>query len=392
MSTQQLVDDLSDIVVVDIEPGHDTDGLPKTLPKKPDGTPDDRHHEKPNAAEEARKAAEAALGKAFQDERAALIAQRDAERAERERIQQQARQRLEAEQKRREQAEAERDERATWAKNSHWAVLQERKTNFEQGFQTMSAHVESLQAQLETASEAGDHKRIAYLNTQLAESTQAKANFAQAGKRIEEEIADVAARFRAADEKALQEKQTPPDNRDDRREEKRFDLDDWIAQSPAITQPWLKAHRAELANEKYLARVYAFAQSYALDKDDPNAVDSAEFVDALKAKFDKKDAPMVTEKAKEKEPDKEEEEVAEPEERASHAAPVSRGRPAQPSSSAGKIELTRDEFNAAPNMYSTYEELGPECKAKFPQWSETAARWQYHHDKQRAKAAGKYDR
>ncbi len=391
MSTQ-LVDDLSDIVVVDIESGQDADGLPKTLPKKADGTPDDRHTEKPDPAEEARKAAEADLGKAWQAERAALVAQRDAERAERERVQAQARERLEAERKRREEAEAQRDERATWAKNSHWQVLQERKANFEQGFQTMTAHVESLQAQLETASEAGDHKRIAFLNTELAESTQAKNNFAQASKRIEQEIAEVGAQFRAADEKERRQKEQEQEREQKGDDNKKgFDLDEWIAQSPAITQPWLKAHRAELSNPKYLARVYAHAQSYSLDRDDPNALDSAEFVASLEAKFDKKEPAPMTDKKEEKREEAKEEEVEEP--RASHAAPVSRGtRPAQPSGNAGKIELTRDEFNAAPNMYSTYDDLGPEAKAKFPAWSETAARWQYHHDKQRAKAAGKYDR
>lgn len=394
MTPPKDADDLGDILVEvipsDMELGHDPDGLPKSLPKKRDGTPDIDHKEKPDPAAEARKLAESELGKQWQKERDEAIQQRDAERTARAETERKAQERLDAERKARETAEQERDERTGWAKNSHWEVLRERKEKFQTGLETVTAHIEDLKDRIAAASEAQEHRKVAELTSSMAEAMTAKATYDAANKRIDAQIEDTKARFEQGDERQERE----PAKREEKREEKEaFDLDKWIASSPTVTQPWLKEHRGDLSNPKMLARVYAFAQSYALDKDDPNALDSAEFVTALNAKFYPKQEEAMTEKKDKDDEHEEEEAEAEKPERASHAAPVSRNsRPAQGSSAGNTIRLTQDQLNTAPNLYPSYDDLGPEAKKKFPAWSETAAAWQYDFDMKRAKAAGKYDR
>lgn len=157
---------------------------------------------------------------------------------------------------------------------------------------------------------------------------------------------------------------------------------------------WFKANREFVSNPKLHEKAMKFADAYQVLEERP--LNSDDFISAMNEKFlgkkaQTKQEPAVTED------DTTETEVETPQPQPAKrttavAAPVTRGKPAQPSSSATRITLTQDQFAIAPELYPSYNDLDPETQRKFPSWSENAARYQYDRDLKRAKADGKFNR
>jgi chromosome segregation ATPase len=379
----QVVDPLDD-VIIEIE-GHPTDG-PNALPKNPDGTPNISHRETADAAQQARAEAERIAAEGFARERQQLQGRLDAERRAREQLERDSAERLEAERQRANSAEQKRGESDDIALRAHWTSLQTRKEAWEAGVATMTAQIESVQSAIAKASEAGDHAAVGKLSREMAEYTNAKGTYDQSLRRLAGEISRAEAAFEQAGQRAEPEPAVKPDKKT---EQKPFNVDDWIDGCPENTKPWLRDNRDKLKDPAYLARVDTFARMYVLDNNgDSNALATAEFTEALREKFDgkkpKKEETMATE-----DETPEDNTETKPVRKATHAAPVSRSSPGSPAAN-GAIRLTQEQYNVAPQLYPSYEEFDADTKAKFPQWSETAARFQYDRHLKRARADGKF--
>lgn len=148
--------------------------------------------------------------------------------------------------------------------------------------------------------------------------------------------------------------------------------DQWIDSCPSATRPWLREHRQFTTDDKLHRKLRRFADDYA-DDHGQGALDSADFVAALNAKFFPKQEETV-----ENQEDDEPAKVEPQRTRTTAAAPVSRGStPGAPNGSAGgKIRLSADEQTTAIAMY--------------PDMDRAAALKRYATNKARAIADGRY--
>lgn len=204
--------------------------------------------------------------------------------------------------------------------------------------------------------------------------------------------AEAAVREKEQDIRAYQERQkitSQGDPEPQRTESKSTSPDDWIkgVETTYGTGPaeWLRSHREFVTDPAKNAQLIALSNYHIARGRDLN---SPEFLDALNAEFFPDEEPDVME---DETPAAKRKSEAKESAAASYAAPVSRNvTPSQPSSSSGSIKLTTDQFRIAPDIYPSYDDLSPETRKKFPAWSETAARFQYHQDLRRAEKDGKF--
>lgn len=387
-------EDLIEIIPSDIELGADADGLPKTvakeLPKDKDGAPDIGHKDKPSAKETAAKKAEEDLVAALKRDKETAIAERDAERARATKAEADTVAAVEG----RTKAEETASVRTEQAMRAHWERIHAHKQLMETEVATSENAATMAEREYQAAFEAQDGARMAKAQREIAKAeariTQVQAGFPE----LEREINKTRSAFEAQQasvpevpEKKEPEKKEPaapkyktPDDWIDG-EAKTFVGDDGAA--------WLKSHKDYVTDTAKNQQLLSFANYYG-SKHGQSALKSAAFIKALDAEFfpDKQETAVI----EDTEPEAEDEVAVEtaPARKSAPSAPVSRnGKPAQASSGAA-IKLNQDQYAIAPDIYPSYEDLSPETRQKFPAWSPTAARFQYHNDLKRAEKDNKF--
>lgn len=378
-------DDLIEIPIDEMQLGHDEDGLPKSEPgtKPATGKPIEAEADAPVERKRTPKA-EPAIDPAELSEarRAAVEAKAEA-----------ARERAE-----REKAEKALDTRTGQGLEAHRRAVKaeywQTATEHQHITSSLASTKDSLaeaKRNLKAAHEAQDGERIADLTehigtlssyvTSLDQGRHSVAAREAEAKKAYEETEQYFEAARTAEAKkpaVVEDKPSQPTP------------DQWIAQFPRKTQSWLKANKDYVTDPDKHLQLQDFANEWVSDYG-KETLHSPQFIEALNERF----VPQTeVEEASVAETEPEVVEVQKPEPRKSQpAAPVSRSAsPGRPSGSGGTIKLTQDQHAMAPQLYtaSDYEGFDPEVKRRFPQWSENAARFQYHADLRRAEKDGKH--
>lgn len=291
----------------------------------------------------------------------------------------------EAEQARAEKAEAQAGRSTEFGWRAHYAKVNSDADSIKSALGATQQAIDNDTAALQAASEAGDHAQIAKLNAQIAKNSSYLTRLEEGKAGAEAEIVKAEREYAAYAEaqKAPAKKDDPePPKKEEQPAPKALSPDEWIGQFPRKTQSWLKEHKDYVTDAGKHQELLGFAKEWA-DDYGQSTLHTPAFIEALNQKF----APA----AEEEEPEvvADEEVIEQPKvqpRKAAASAPVSRNAtPAKSSGSMGKIALTRSQYDIAPQIYDKYEDLDPEVKAKFPAWSETAARYQYDRHLQLAK-------
>lgn len=309
--------DLQDLVVEipadTITLGHDPDGLPKTDPVKDNGGPPAEFKDEPTAKEVADKKIEDDLVKALQADKSRLSRERD----DRAREAQEARENAETERKAREAAEGESAKNTNIAMQAHWRSINADHQQIVGAISQADTEAAAAEREYAAAMQEQDYTKAAAAQRTMAKAESIRTQLEQGKSGAERAIAEAREAF------ATQKVETPKEEK--KPEPKKPTLDDWISGCPDATKPWLEQNRDKLSDQKFFARINAFAQSYALDHDDAGALNSPEFVKALNAKMFPK-AAKTDEQEMEVADDNQNDPVAEPKAKAkvTAAAPVSR--------------------------------------------------------------------
>jgi len=377
-------DDFSDLLVEiapdSMEMGQDADGMPKAMPAEAKAAP---------VAKEMVEKAPPVPKPKFSD--ADYEATQEALRQAREEAEALARDRT---QEREARLKAERDAHKLHyaAVNAHAQKVQAELDHVTDSINHWETTAEVARRNLALSLEAQNAEEISKWTSAIAKAETSISSLKNALPTLEHEqrlaARDVDIASRTPQPEAKKEDPAPP---------KQQTPDDWIAtQRKAVGSKfadWLDNNREFVTNRKMHEKFLAFANNFQVVEEMP--LNSDQFIEALNAKFlgkqPKPEAEAVNEEPETHE-DAEEAPAATPAKRTTVAAPVTRGRPAQPSSSANKITLTREQYGIAPDLYPSYNDLSPETRAKFPAWSENAARYQYSQDLKRAQADGKFSR
>lgn len=377
-------DDFSDILVEiapdSMEMGQDADGMPKAMPTEAKSPPAPKEPvektpavPKPKFSDADYEATQEALRQA-REEAEALARDRTQEREAR----------LKAEQ------DAHKLHYA--AVNAHAQKVQAELDHVTDSINHWETTAEVAKRNLALSLEAQNSEEISKWTSAIAKAETSISSLKNALPTLEHEQRlanrDVEIAARTPKPEAKKEDPAPA--------QKQQTPDDWIAtQRKAVGgkfADWLDQNREFVTNRKMHEKFLAFANNFQVVEEMP--LNSEQFIEALNAKFlgkQKAEATAVNEEP-ETHDDQEDVQPAAPTKRAPVAAPVTRGRPAQPSSSANKITLSREQYGIAPDLYPSYNDLSPETRAKFPAWSENAARYQYSQDLKRAQADGKFSR
>lgn len=344
-----LIDiDNSEIHPEDIQLGQDEDGLPRTEPTE--------------KALEAKKPVEKAkptidvdmLSKQLDEQKRSHEELRQA----REQDRTEAQAAIDAERKARAAAEGERDKNTDLAMRAHWSRVNAEHQALESAVTSTKQLADSARAEIRAAKEAGDLDRELAASDRLIEATADLRELERGRHGAKAEVERAREAFQAAaKEPAREERKPDPKPADEPK--KAPTPDEWIANCPSATQPWLHAHKEYVTDTRLRARLERYAVDWADEKGadlhDPKAVTKAlndpEFIEALDRKF--------FPKAKD-EPDEEYETVdeepvvaqAEKPRRSTPAAPVS--RPTSSNRAAGgktEIVLSGMEQKTALEMY-----------------------------------------
>lgn len=273
---------------------------------------------------------------------------------------------------------------------SRWDLVNSELQQIANGIQALNQERDAAKKEYKAAFEAGDAEAAANAQERMALAAADLRTLEQGKVGAEQEVRktrSIIERARAAPPPA---KAAAPEVEREAPAEKAPSPDDWIGQVRSVygAKPadWLNDHKEFVTDKKLNMKMLKFAEYYQTVEEKP--LDSKEFIAALNAKFFPEDDEM----ADEEEHIEPEVEQPKPQARKSApAAPVSRSSsPSQPSSSNGAVKLTQDQYNVAPELYSSYDDLSPETKRKFPSWSPTAARWEYHANLRRAEKDNKF--
>lgn len=404
------IDDMFEIVPGDIQSGFEPDGTPRTEPAvKPNGTVSKQPRQRATLAE---------LAKAREDAANAAVAkgkaEQDAETARKERQAVEAR-----------LAEAER-QLGTTTDHAMKAHLARTVSDYRQAYttqQTLAAQAASADAQIaaaerdyDAAEDAGDRKRsreamrnIAKLEAEklylqgMAQSADAAVkdahyNYEQAYYAMQAPAGTAKPAATPAAQPEKTEKPAEP--------AKVPSADEFISACPAEAQTWLRDHKefAQMGTDAN-RRLLNFARVYADDHGGEGAWNTAEFRSALDAKFfpkadttdqheedgDELEDTEMADDTTQQQQQAAAQAAAQQQRRSAASAPVSRpSGNGRPGSNPNTIKLTQEQYAIAPDLYPSYDDLSPDARAKFPAWSPQAARWQYHHDLQRAHKDGKF--
>jgi hypothetical protein len=381
-NTQTIKDDFTDLLVEiapdSMELGQDADGMPKTVPAEAKAEPVAKETAKAPVIPKAKysdaeyEATQQALQEA-REQAELLTRDRDQERASRTKAEQDAHKLHYA------------------AVNAHAQKVQAELDHVTDSLNHWETTAQVANRNLSLAHEAQNPEEIAKWTSAIAKAEMSIATLKNAIPGLENEhrlaARDVEIAARTPKPEAKREEPAP----------KQQTPDDWIANQRKTVggkfADWLNDNREFVTNKKMHEKFLAFANNFQVVEEMP--LNSEQFIEALNAKFLGKGKPKAEAEAVNDENETHEEEqeaAAAPAKRTTVAAPVSRGKPAQSSASANRITLTREQFGIAPDLYPSYNDLSPETRAKFPAWSENAARYQYDQDLKRAKADGKFNR
>ena len=309
----KTADDLIEIPSDEIQLGHDADGMPKVVAGEATATGAPIESEADDRLE------------TLQKERDELARDKDrfAAEAATERAARTAAEERAA------KTGADLDTRTQQAVRAHvrsvTAEHQQVAAEHQQITSAISSHqqlADAAERELQAAMTEGDHAKAAKAQRELSRAEATLLALEQGRYGIEARVAETK-RTLEDTERRIREGEPAPERKQDAQPKTVEPLSaEWIAGSPKATQPWLTTHKAKLANDpRLLKRVMNFAEGYALEKGDPNALDNPSFVRALDEKFFPKDEDMHVS-------DDNEEEVAEtpkPKAKKVAAAPVSRG-------------------------------------------------------------------
>lgn len=339
----------------------------------------------PVVAEPKPKKAEPKSGDEFDFSKQLAEAKRKADAKEREAAD--ARRAVEAERTARLKAEGDLSKVTDFALRKDWESVNGDLSLIKSGIIGAEREISQARAALKAARESGDVDAEVDAQELLATASNNLSALKQGLPGAEAAVREKERDIRSYQDRQKATAQAEPEPQ--RTESKSTSPDDWIkgVESTYGTGPadWLRSHREFVTDPAKNAQLIALSNYHIARGRDLN---SPEFLDALNAEFFPDEEPDVMEdetpapkrKAEAKEPAA-----------ASYAAPVSRNvTPSQPSSSSGSIKLTTDQFRIAPDIYPSYDDLSPETRKKFPAWSETAARFQYHQDLRRAEKDGKF--
>lgn len=375
--------------------GFDHDGLPRTEPvvkptqaKAPEAAPKKSAEDKPEAP--AIDPSEFAAVKRRADESAAQY----------EAIQKE----LEAERDARVKAEKAHGKVAEDANRVYWEGVKANWDKINTDRDLISNSKSFLETQLDiikdrhrAAAEAADSNaqteaaaKMAEIQAQLRDISRgldsADEHIAREKRRIENEWAEYQAQMKRAKEKPEPEERKEPEKKDP---PKQKTPEEWIAQFPRKLAGWLTDHKDYVTDPSKHKEFLDFANEWAADYGQ-NSIQTPQFVQALQDKFTPKPKQEMTrEEEMADEEEVETEEAAPPPKKSAPAAPVSRSSPGRPGSG-NTIKLTTEQHAVAPELYPNYNDLSPETQKKFPAWSPTAARFQYHQDLRRAESEGRF--
>ena len=331
----------------------------------------------------------------------ALEQERDTFKAERDRLAAQAA----AERAARQEALAERDTLGSRLEKVTGQGIEAHRTAVRERYQrtlTEAEHVKSgitqaksmldqARADLRAAHTAGDADRIADLTEHIGRVAGQLTQLEASAPTVESYVNQYKTEYENT-ERTIAEAEQKRTKAEAEPQPKTQTIEEWIAASPAETQPFLNKNKDLLRDPVGYDKVNTFAKLYALDHGS-HALHSKAFAEALEAKFNPKPKVEIEEEEAEDVADADTQETQEEPKPAARkstpAAPVSRNAtPAKPQGGgAGSIKLSPDQYAIAPDLYPAgdYDGFSAETKKKFPAWSETAARYQYHQDLQRAK-------
>lgn len=383
MATPLADEDLVEILVDDVQLGHDADGLPRSEPteKKVEAKAPPKEPVKPaidvegytRQIEEHKRAAED-LRQARAKDQADHQARVDAEKA----------------------ARVAAEERAHKSDDIslrvHWEKIHGDKQRIESGISAEEARAAAAEQEYARAMEAGEHGKAATAQRVMARSEAVILELQKVQYGVEEQIEQAKRTFTAAAKEPPARKEEAKPAKEE--QPKPQSPEDWIAgvrsSVGSKVADWLDANREFVTNGKLNDKVIKYATAWAALEEKP--LNSDEFIADLNAKFLPKPKKPAEPETKDEEAEMAEEVQEEPAvevekpRKSAPAAPVSRAAsPSKASGSGGAIRLTQEQYAIAPQLYDKYEDFDPEVKAKFPQWSETAARFQYNTHLQRAK-------
>lgn len=379
----------------DIQLGFDETGFPRTEPTA-----------KPAPVKEAKEPAEKAAKAepAIDPDEFAATKRRADDAAARE---QAARSELEAERQARIKAEKDRGETVDKAADIYWEGVKAgwQKINTDRDLIAnsktfMASELERAKERHRAAGEAADSAAQTEAAADMADISAKLRDLARGLESADEHIAREKARierewdqYSSQREKSAREAAEPEPPKKKEESKKQQTPEDWIAQFPRKLAGWLTDNKDYVTDPKKNRDFIEFANEYAADYGQ-GAVQTPQFVQALREKFEPKAPAQETTREDEMaESDVETEEAAPPPsaKKSAPAAPVSRSSPGRPASG-NTIRLTTEQHALAPDLYPNYDDLSPEAKKKFPAWSPTAARYQYHADLKRAEAEGRFQR
>lgn len=275
---------------------------------------------------------------------------------------------------------------------SQWHLVNSELQQIANGIASINQEREAAKRDYKIAFEANDAEAVASAQERMALAAADLRTLEQGKVGAEQEVRRTEAIIRRAREAAAaaEPRRAEQPRAEPQPEKKTQTPDDWIGQVRNVygAKPadWLKEHPEFVTDPKLNQKMLKFAEAYQTIEEKP--LDSKEFITALNSKF----FPQETDMADEEDHIEPEVEQPKPQARKSApAAPVSRNAsPSQPSSSGGQFKLTQEQFAIAPDLYSSYDDLSPETKRKFPSWSPTAARWEYHANLRRAEKDNKF--
>lgn len=255
-------DTIVEIPADEIALGHDADGLPKTI-----STAKEAPTERDNGAEL----------EALRREKDEIARERDVRAAE---AADRAKQ-LEEEKAARLAAEKHSGKSIEFGWRAHQARLKAEASQIESTLGSVSAALDTAQRELQAASEAGDHGRIAELNRQIATNaaylTRLEEGKLNAKAEIERAEQDHAAYAEAAAQpKPEPERPTP--------QPRQLSPDEWIGQFPRKTANWLRDNRDYALGGAKHAELETWAKEWIADHGQSN-LHSPAFIQALNEQF-----------------------------------------------------------------------------------------------------------
>lgn len=269
-----------------------------------------------------------------------------------------------------------------------WDKVNTNKSLLDNALASTNRHIEQARRELKAAVDAGNSDAVVSLTENLADLKSDLRDLTHGSQAAEAEVKAEERRILSIREKQKQAAEAKPTPEP---EQPKQSPDDWIStiRSNVGSKPadWLSEHKDFVTDGKKHQQLLKFSDYYA-SKGKP--LNSNDFIQALNDEFFPEDTDMA-------DPDDEPEVIETPTKttqtrKSAPTAPVSRSAsPSQSSSSAaGTIQLSKDEYAAAPEVINAFEDLDPDLQTKFKQWSPTAARFQYDRNKKRAMKDNKF--